>query len=51
MPKPKRSDKIKKEPPDPKAFDRFKEFTRRILAVRKDEIAQDKDDSRLTKQE
>ncbi len=48
MPKPKRSDKIKNEPPDPKAFDRFKEFTKRILTVRKDEITEDKDDSRST---
>ncbi len=44
MPKAKPS-KLKTETPDPKAFDRFKEFTKRILTVRKDEIAEDKDDS------
>ena len=50
MPKPKRADKIKSEPLDPKAFDRFKDFTKRILAVRKDEMTEDKDDSRSTDQ-
>lgn len=42
------SEKIKRELPDPKAFSRFKDFTRRILAVRKDDIKNtDSSDSRL----
>ena len=46
------SDKIKNEPRDPQAFDRFKAFTRKILQVSKDDVAraeQDKADSRSTR--
>ena len=32
------SEKIKNEPRDPRAFERFKEFTRRILQVSKDGV-------------
>ena len=49
MPKPKFSDKIKNEPPDQDAFERFKEFTKKILQVSKDDAEKtDKDDSRST---
>ncbi len=50
MAKTKLSEKIKNEPPDPQAFSRFKDFTRRILSVRKSDITDtDSSDSRSTK--
>ena len=48
---PKFSEKIKNEPHDPDAFERFKEFTRRILQVSKDDARraeEDKGDSPST---
>ena len=49
MPKPEFSEKLKNEPPDPRAFKRFTEFTKRIVRVTKDEAeAVDKGDSRST---
>lgn len=49
MPKPEFSEKLKNEQPDPKAFKRFTEFTKRIVKVTKDEAeAVDKGDSRST---
>jgi hypothetical protein len=49
MAKTKISEKIKNEPPDPDAFSRFKEFTRKILSVRKSDLKKpDKGDSSST---
>ena len=40
---------IKNEPPDPDALSRFKDFTRRILSVRKSDVKNtDNSDSRST---
>ena len=49
MPKPKLSEKIKNEPPDPKAFDQFADFARRIVQVSKADVENtDQEDSRST---
>lgn len=49
MPKPEFSEKLKNEEPDPKAFERFKTFTRKILKVSKAEAEHtDKGASRST---
>ena len=49
MPRPEFSEKLKNEPPDPKAFKRFTEFAKRIVRVTKDEAEDgDKDGSRST---
>ena len=37
MPKPDFSEKLKNESPDPKAFERFKDFTKKLLKVSKRE--------------
>ncbi|MDP6372794.1 MAG: hypothetical protein QF463_00095 [Vicinamibacterales bacterium] len=47
MPKQEIPDKLKRERPDPKAFDRFKNLSKAIVQVPKDEA--DKEDSRSTK--
>ncbi len=50
MPKPEFSEKLKNEPPDPKAFKRFTAFTKRIVQVSKDDVeAVDKGDARSAK--
>ena len=47
--KPEFSEKIKNEPRDPRAFERFKDFTRRLLSVRKSDLKDtDSSDSRST---
>ena len=49
MPKTEYSDKIKNETPDPKAFDRFTDFAKRIVRVSKADVENpDKGDSHST---
>lgn len=49
MPKPEFSEKLKNETPDPKAFRRFEQFTKKILKVSKQDTEEiNKADSRST---
>ena len=49
MPKQEIPEKLKREKPDPKAFDRFKDFSKAIVQVSKEEA--DKQGSRSTSDE
>ena len=50
MPKQEIPEKLKRETPDPQAFDKFKAFAKRIAHVRKEDLAkQSKPGSRSTK--